>query len=421
LGIIIGRSSAAKPRATENMDKILFITNSHAYEEGLSGGERIAIELYRRWQKKNNIFVFTSNFGKYTWEKCGIDIGDNFVFCSSLNKNKKKLLSYFSLAISYVKRVIDLLLNKRFNEEVQSGSFVYSCSDFWPDSLPAFFAKMKNPGIIWVAAFYLSAPSPWEKNSPYKGIKWWVGLFYWLTQLPVYCLIKNTADMVFVTSQPDVKRFITKNRNEERIVVVRGGVDITESESYLMSGKVIPVNKRKYDACFIGRFHYQKGILELMDIWKLLCIKKPQALLGVIGLGPLEQELRDKINRLGLENNIELLGFLDGQDKYRVFMNSKIVVHPAFYDSGGMAAAEAMAWKLPGVSFDLESLRTYYPKGILKTRCFSLKEFCDNMIKLLDQPDLYERMGNEAVELIRDLWNWDKQAEVIYQSVRKAQ
>lgn len=401
------------------MDKILFITNSHAYEEGLSGGERIAIELYRRWSKKINISVYTSNFGKYTWEKCGIRIGDNFVFCSRLKKSEKILLSYFSLAISYLKRVIGLLFNKRFNEEVKSSPFVYSASDFWPDSLPAFFAKMRNNKIIWIAAFYLSAPSPWHKNSPYKGIKYWVGLFYWITQLPVYFLIRNFADMVFVTSRPDVKRFLTKKRNEEKIVVVRGGVDITESESYLRSGNIIPVNKREYDACFIGRFHYQKGILELVDIWKLLCAKKPQALLGVIGVGPLEGELKDKINRLGLKNNIELLGFLDGQDKYRVFRNSKIVVHPAFYDSGGMAAAEAMAWKLPGVSFDLESLRTYYPKGILKTRCFSLREFCDNIIKLLDRPDLYERMSKEAVELIRDLWDWDKQAESIYQSVRK--
>ncbi len=401
------------------MDKMLFITNSHAYEEGLSGGERIAIELYRRWSKKINILVYTSNFGKYTWEKCGIDIGDNFVFCSCLKKNKKILLSYFSLAISYLKRVTDLLLNKRFSEEVKSSQFVYSSSDFWPDSLPAFFAKIKNPGIIWIAAFYLSAPGPWQKNSPYKGIKWWVGLFYWMTQLPVYCLIKNYADMVFVTSQPDVLRFLTKKRNEEKIVVVRGGVDITESEMYLKSGNVIPVNKRKYDACFIGRFHYQKGILELVDIWKLLCAKKPRALLGVIGLGLLEDELKDKINRLGLKNNIELLGFLDGQEKYRVFMNSRIVVHPAFYDSGGMSCAEAMAWKLPGVSFDLESLKTYYPKGILKTGCFSLDEFCDNIIKLLDQPDLYERVSKEAVELIRDSWDWDKQAESIYQAVRK--
>jgi len=31
-----------------------------------------------------------------------------------------------------------------------------------------------------------------------------------------------------------------------------------------------------------------------------------------------------------------------------------------------MAAMEAMAWSLPGVCFDLEALKTYYPKGMVK-------------------------------------------------------
>ena len=43
-----------------------------------------------------------------------------------------------------------------------------------------------------------------------------------------------------------------------------------------------------------------------------------------------------------------------------------MVVHPAIFDSGGMAAAEAMAWGLPGVSFDLPALKTYYPQGMIK-------------------------------------------------------
>ena len=40
-----------------------------------------------------------------------------------------------------------------------------------------------------------------------------------------------------------------------------------------------------------------------------------------------------------LAKNIELLGFKDGSEKYAVFKQSKIIVHPAIFDSGGMAAA----------------------------------------------------------------------------------
>ena len=51
----------------------------------------------------------------------------------------------------------------------------------------------------------------------------------------------------------------------------------------------------------------------------------------------------------------------------RIFKDSKIVLHAAIYDSGGMAACEAMACELPGVSFDLPALKTCYPKGMFKT------------------------------------------------------
>ena len=95
-------------------------------------------------------------------------------------------------------------------------------------------------------------------------------------------------------------------------------------------------------------------------------------------------------------------------------MNSKVIVHPATYDSGGMAAAEAMAWGLPGVGFDLEALRTYYPKGMLKTKCFNLKEFARNILELLVNAGSYSKISQEAYSLVLENWEWDRQAQVIF-------
>ena len=168
--------------------------------------------------------------------------------------------------------------------------------------------------------------------------------------------------MVFVTSEPDVEKFVTKKRSRDKITVIRGGVDIKPSMEYLNSGNVIAKEKRKYDACFVGRFHPQKGVLELIDIWKLVCDKKPRAKLAMIGIGALENAVKNRIAELGLNDNIYLLGFKDGEEKYEIFKQSKIVVHPATYDSGGMAAAEGMAWGLPGVSFEVISYeKLVYP------------------------------------------------------------
>jgi len=208
------------------------------------------------------------------------------------------------------------------------------------------------------------------------------GFFYWLLQRPRYWIAKKYADYVFVTSEPDVTKF-PKQAKLNKVVVVRGGVDITESKRYLKANKNSSTFSKKYDACFVGRFHPQKGVLELIDIWRNVVDIKKNARLAMIGNGDLEFDVKKKITDYNLGRSIDLLGFMDGKEKYNIFKQSNIIIHPAVYDSGGMAACEGMAWGLPGVSFDLEALKTYYPKGMIKTPCFDKKKFAENIINLL--------------------------------------
>jgi len=150
-------------------------------------------------------------------------------------------------------------------------------------------------------------------------------------------------------------------------------------------------------------------VLLLLDVWKEVVRKRPGALLAVIGNGKLEREMREKIARLGLAPRIEMLGFLNGEPKYEVFKQSKIVLHPATYDSGGMAAAEAMAWGLPGVSFDLESLRTYYPKGMIKVaEVGEVTGFAREVLSLLADEARYRALQEDALTLIRETWKWER-------------
>ena len=288
---------------------------------------------------------------------------------------------------------------------------VYSGSDFWPDSVPSWILKLRFGRVKWVAAFYLFAPNPFSKESPYKGARKLRGLFYYISQMPAYAIIRRHADMVWVTSEPDRWKF--GNRlSPKKVVAVRGGVDI-KTPAFIPE----PTEK-KFDAVFIGRFHPQKGILELIEIWRFVCEERKSAKLAVIGIGDLEDELRKKISNYGLEKNIVLFGFKDGVEKLKIFKDSKVVVHPATYDSGGMAACEAMACGLPGVSFDLPALKTYYPKGMIKTPCFEFKTFGRNILKLLTDEKLYERTAKDALEWAKE-WDWDRRTEELLDCLKK--
>ncbi|MCX5658081.1 MAG: glycosyltransferase family 4 protein, partial [Candidatus Omnitrophica bacterium] len=214
------------------------------------------------------------------------------------------------------------------------------------------------------------------------------------------------------------KFFLTKNRSKNKIVVVRGGVNLAPSRKYLKNHTPSLKNK-KYKAVFMGRLHHQKGVLELIDIWKKVCTKLPSSQLAMIGDGQLLSDVKKKIKKLGLSKNITLFGFVDGAEKFKIFKESSIVVHPSTYDSGGMATAEAMAWGLPGVSFDLEALRTYYPQGLIKTKCFDYDQFANNIIKLSSDDKLYLKFSRQAIDLIENHWSWDSRSQDIVDQIIK--
>ena len=391
--------------------KICFVSN-YNIGLGLSGGDRIFIEFLKHWHSHAQMILMGCGEAISIASRCG---AENVRFLQTSDIDTDVSYGLWGLLKHTLWRLVAGIKGLRtYADELSCVGVVYSVSDFYPDFWPAFLMKRHNPGIVWIAGYYLFAPPPWAKDSPYKGAQWLRGLIYWLLQQPSYFLVNRYADHVFVTSEPDVKRFVTSHRRPERVTVVQGGVDITESERYLRSRSVVPVNARKYDACFVGRFHYQKGVLLLLDIWKLVCEQRPHARLALIGDGHLATEVRGKIACLGLSENVDLLGFRDGVEKFEIFKQSKVMVHPATYDSGGMAAAEGMAWGLPGVSFDLDALKTYYPKGVLKVPCFSEQVFAATILRLLSDEAVYRKQSVEAHELIVEVWDWSKRAENVF-------
>ena len=383
---------------------LIIVANAQTKGDTLSGADRIFIELAKRWAQKGcNIQVITCEEG---YEMCQRSSLENVGFLTASIKYKLPL--YPSYIIRMIKGI--MLIGKI--PSLGKNDVVYSSSDFWPDSIPAWLFKMRFKRVKWIAGFYLFAPSPFSKESPYKGMRRLKGLFYYISQLPVYALVRRHADMVWVTSLPDKGHFVGKHLSANQVVVVRGGVDVKTPSSIPE-----PVEKR-FDAVFIGRFHPQKGVIELIDIWKYVCAQKKDAKLAMIGVGPLEGEIVNRIKNEGLKNNITLFGFKDGIEKLTIFKNSRVVVHPAIYDSGGMAACEAMACGLPGVSFDLPALKTYYPKGMLKTPCFNLQAFALNILELLKDENFYKKTADDALDWSKE-WDWDRRAKELLDCLKK--
>lgn len=381
-----------------------------ALGKGLSGSDRIFIEFSKRLKIKHKVSV-------YVWEE-----GQEICKRQGLTEGIKVLSINFwcrrGFLICYIARIFKSIwfaLTTKINNNKET--VVYSASEFWMDSLPAFILKVRFSKICWVAAWFQTAPNPFtgfaqgERENSYKLS----AFYYWVMQLPIKPLISLFADFVLVNNDIEKTQF-PKLEKKGQLIVVLGAVNIKEINEWLVknerSSSTGKNSARIYDCVFQGRFHPQKGVVELIDIWKLVVEKIPNAKLAIIGDGPLMEEVKNKIKKLDLEKNIHLFGYVfDGSIKYKIFSQSKLVAHPAFYDSGGMASAEAMVFGIPCVGFDLESYESYYPKGMIKVKIGDLEGFANTIVNLLRDGNKRDKLGREAREEISQNWSWDKRVK----------
>jgi glycosyltransferase involved in cell wall biosynthesis len=383
-----------------------------ALGKGISGSDRIFIEFARRWSGRYPVTIYVWQEGYQMCQRQHLKTSKIKYQISKMEpwKNFGFVVNYFARVVESIRIAISL---KLVNEP---STITYSASEFWMDSLPAFILKLRFPKITWAAAWYQTAPKPWvgfskgERVTTYKLS----AFLYWFVQQPIKPLISRFADFVLVNNEEEKKQFPKHNR-EKRAIVVLGAVDLSVIEKWKLKIKNL---LKVYDAVFQGRFHPQKGVVELIDIWKKVVAKKPDAKLAMIGDGPLMENVKLKIKNEKLEKNIQLFGYVfDGSEKYRIFSQSKIVVHPAFYDSGGMAAAEAMAFGLPAIGFNLKAYESYYPQGMVKVKTGDLSAFAKKIWELLENKDYQEKIGKEALEMIEANWSWDKRAEEIFSKI----
>jgi len=380
------------------------MAGSGTLQKGLSGGDRIAVECIKHWKNEGiNVVVMTSKSGRLTYGLKDM----NYIMIQAPSFWKHSILGTLIFALVALVKGLVKALSLR---DLKDTTMLYSASEFLPDLLPTLVIRLRNKNTKWIAAFYLFAPHPFSSESPYHGFSKIKNILYFAMQQISYRIVKRHADMVWVTNELDRWRFIDNRRlTPDRVIAARGGVDI-ETPALVSEPK-----EKKFEAVFIGRFHPQKGVLELIDIWRLVCKKRPNAKLAMIGVGPLEGDVEEKIKKHGLENNVVLFGFKDGVEKLKIFKESRMALYPATLDHWSMAPVEAMACVLPLVTFDFSTLRVLQPKGMVKVPCYDLNSFAEGILSLLEDVKLYDKLREEALDFASE-WDWNKRADSLLRS-----
>lgn len=122
----------------------------------------------------------------------------------------------------------------------------------------------------------------------------------------------------------------------------------------------------------VGRFMQQKNHDFLIDIFKNIHDKNPESMLLLVSEGRLLNEIKTKVNSLGLTDAVQFLGFRD--DVHELMQAMDVFVLPSLWEGLPFTLVESQSAGLPSVISDVISDEAIVTDVITKV---SLKEKAD--------------------------------------------
>lgn len=358
------------------------------------------------------------------------------------NLQKKQIRTYTQPRIIYIllKKFFVLgVLSERIYSAIQA--YKISCSIIEKESisviyvpigeflhlyLPAILLKRKYPHIklvvdilnfkVYKDNFILILKSYISKSNNY--------IFSIATALVSYISFKivqitiNTVDFVYTVSPQLIE--------EIKQIYKRNTIDFTPSGVTFHPNKAKII--KRYAGVYVGRVTEQKGVFNLIQVWKEVVKLKPEARLIIAGLITPEttKEVNEKIKMYNLTENVELKGSVTEKEKFKIIAESQIFLHLANYEplfpvigilEGLSVGLPVVVYEMPVLQPEISTIKMNNFIHIVKNNQY--KEVADKVLKLsnLKEKEKKEILIN-AVEYVRK-FDWRLIAGKEWDSIRK--
>jgi len=298
--------------------------------------------------------------------------------------------------------------------------------------------KTKTKGAVLLQAegltkIRLGIPVTVLKNEFYKLTKRLpVDVFLSLRSAIGYSKYKGIVEQLIVT-------LIALNPRTVRIYGVSEGQLVNLGIRHFKKTKVFspPFGIRKsflqYDSEIIKKENYGifwarllplKGVLEIPYIVKEIVKEKKDFVVHVAGrLGKdMEERFFDEVKKLGIENNIKYVGFLDEKDLAEYIRRAKVFIYPTHEDSFAVVILESMYFRTPVVTYDILG-----PKSVFKdvpivkfVKEYDYKKMAREVLKILNMNDeeYYSFISNKKTEeFIEKFKDWKSIASQYYNDI----
>jgi glycosyltransferase involved in cell wall biosynthesis len=221
-------------------------------------------------------------------------------------------------------------------------------------------------------------------------------------------ILKN-SDAVIVVSSAMRQKVLSMGIGKEKISIIPMGVDLEKVF-------IPPVNRTQdKNILFVGRFVKKKGLLYLLQAMVRIIEKHPDVHLNIAGHGPEEKTLKKTAKSLNLDSNVTFLGPVENSKLPSLYQSAQIVVFPFVEEAGGdmegfgLVMVEALGCECAVVAADVPAIHdilTDKKTGLIVAQR-NVCQLADNIICLLEDPDMRRRFGCAGRHHVLERFDWE--------------
>lgn len=170
-----------------------------------------------------------------------------------------------------------------------------------------------------------------------------------------------------------------------------------------------------YDLIYLGRLSYQKNPLRLIYIINEIYKKNKNIKVAIVGSGKLENEVIKCIKNYGLENNIDLYGFVS--NPYKILSSSRCLIITSRYEGTPMCALEALALGKPIITTPTDGLIDIVKNNINGIISNDDNELVENIINIINSKEKLRIMSNNIDKdnrIINNIRDYKEKIKEIY-------
>lgn len=265
-------------------------------------------------------------------------------------------------------------------------------------------AKMKNYSVI----MHLH-------GSDYETFMYRSKLHTFLTRW-----VFNHADHIIVLSRLWEKKLATFTNNRNITTLYNPVTPLKTSDQNKEQENTIKV-------LFLGRLGKRKGIYDLLEIISRnkTYFEEKNIIFLIAGDGELDQVTKI-VNKKGLENIVQIPGWISGEEKNSYLRDSHIFVLPSYNEQMPMSILETMSYGYPILATNIAGIPEMVEhdiNGYLFTPG-DLNSFEKYLINLCTDQKLRQKMGNNSKQIISQKFDsqliLDQLTEIYHHVINKS-